>query len=138
MRTYRVSRILTLETLPGHGTRPDGFDLATYWKGWLAEFAERVYTLDVVVRVAPWAMPFLPQVLQTVTLEKSGMPPGPPDADGWRTMTLAFESAYHATLDLLRFGPDIEVISPPEVIRKMRETARAVVGRYPDAGAEGE
>ena len=129
-RTYRVSRILTLETLPGRGSRPEGFELAGYWRGWLAELAERVYTLEVVVRVAPWVMPFLPQVLQTVTLEKPGMPPGPADADGWRTITLAFESAYHATLDLLRFGPDLEVISPPEVIERMRETARAVAGLY--------
>ncbi len=134
VRTYRVSRILTLEPLPGQGRRPEGFDLAGYWREWLAEFAERVYKLDVVVRVAPWVMPFLPQVLQTVTLEKSGMPPGPPDADGWRTMTLAFESAHHATLDLLRFGPDLEVISPPEVIRRMGETARAVAGLYLDGG----
>lgn len=137
VRAYRVSRILDLETLPGRSARPPGFDLAVYWDGWLEEFEQRVYRLDVVVRVAQRLLPTLPQILQSAILARSGAPPHPTDADGWTVMTLAFESADHAALDLLRFGPDVEVLAPPEVRERLTAMAAAVVALYGGVAGRG-
>jgi predicted DNA-binding transcriptional regulator YafY len=47
---------------------------------------------------------------------------------GVRTMT--FESLSEAQRELLRFGPDLEVIEPVELRTRIAETAREVAALY--------
>ncbi|MFC7583025.1 helix-turn-helix transcriptional regulator [Nonomuraea antimicrobica] len=53
VRTYRVSQILDLHVLPEGFTRPEGFDLAAYWRDYLAEFETRLRWGEAEVRLSP-------------------------------------------------------------------------------------
>jgi predicted DNA-binding transcriptional regulator YafY len=54
----------------------------------------------------------------------------PPDAAGWREVTLPVESVEHGHIELLRLGAEAEVVAPPELRQRMRETAEALAKRY--------
>jgi predicted DNA-binding transcriptional regulator YafY len=45
------------------------------------------------------------------------------DAEGWKTVTIPIGSSRHAATELLRLGPDAEVVEPPE----LRATIMALV-----------
>jgi predicted DNA-binding transcriptional regulator YafY len=129
-RTYRVSSVLELETLPERFPRPEGFDLAGYWRSWSAQFPSRLHRIEAVVRLSPWALELLPHLFDPVTVRAGRERAGAPDEDGWTTMVLPFESVKYARINLLRFGADAEVIGPPELRERMGETAAALVKLY--------
>ena len=54
-RTYRVDQILDLRVLEEEFGVPDGFELARYWQGYLADFRANLHRADAVVRLAPAA-----------------------------------------------------------------------------------
>ncbi len=60
-RTYRVDQILDLRVLDEEFGVPDGFDLARYWQGYLADFRAHLHRGDAVVRLAPAAVARLPR-----------------------------------------------------------------------------
>ncbi|MEU4509493.1 YafY family protein [Nonomuraea wenchangensis] len=119
-RTYRVARVLTLETLPGRFQRPDGFELAAFWAGYAKEFRERMYTAECVVKLAPGRGELLAYTLGRDVVE-TALAAGEPDPEGWLTITLPVESITHARWLLLRMGADVEVLEPPELRALMRE-----------------
>ncbi|MFE3450131.1 helix-turn-helix transcriptional regulator [Nonomuraea sp. NPDC059194] len=115
-RTYRVSRVLTLETLDGGFERPGDFDLAEFWQRYAKEFREKMYKAEAVIRVAPGAESLLDYTMSmTVELPE-------PDQDGWRTVTVPIESIPHARWLLLRMGASVEVLAPAELRDLMRDT----------------
>lgn len=120
-RTYRVARVLTLETLPGHSQRPEGFELAAFWTGYAKEFRERMYTAECVVKLAPGRGELLAFTLGRDVVEAALAAAGEPDPEGWLTLTLPVESITHARWLLLRMGADVEVLEPPELRALMRE-----------------
>nr|WP_026213663.1 YafY family protein [Nonomuraea coxensis] len=120
-RTYRVARVLTLETLPGHFQPPEGFELATFWAGYAKEFRERMYTAECVVKLAPGRGELLAYTLGRDVVEAALAAAGEPDPEGWLTLTLPVESITHARWLLLRMGADVEVLEPPELRALMRE-----------------
>ena len=58
-----------------------------------------------------------------------------PDADGWITFTLQFQSYEVAGYDLMRFGGDLEVLEPAEVREAVAARAASMVARYADVPA---
>ncbi|WP_084963589.1 helix-turn-helix transcriptional regulator [Thermoactinospora rubra] len=129
-RTYRVSRILAVETLAERFERPREFDLAAYWREYAREFRERMYTATARIRLAPGLEGLL---TYTVGDEVGGAAlegAGEPDAEGWRTLTLPVESLAHARWLLLRLGAGVEVLEPPELRAMMAETAAELYKMY--------
>jgi predicted DNA-binding transcriptional regulator YafY len=55
---------------------------------------------------------------------------GPPDADGWTTLTLLFESLYDARSRLLSWGGDIEVLEPDVLRMSIVDFAHQTLARY--------
>jgi predicted DNA-binding transcriptional regulator YafY len=100
MRVYRVSRVVSVRALDEPCVRPDGFELASYWQEWSRAFEESRPRVEVVAR----------------------------GAKGERT--LVFESLDQAQREMLRYGPDLEVVAPEELRARIAETARAVAGLY--------
>ncbi|MFC6084746.1 helix-turn-helix transcriptional regulator [Sphaerisporangium aureirubrum] len=129
-RTYRVSRILSAELMPGHFTRPEGFDLAGFWRGYASEFKERMYTAEALVRLAPGAEGMLRVTVGNRPAETALETAEPPDADGWRRLRLPVESLRHACWLLLRMGPDLEVLGPPELRDHMTEAVTRLAALY--------
>ncbi|MEU4575546.1 helix-turn-helix transcriptional regulator [Nonomuraea sp. ATR24] len=129
-RTYRVSRVLTAETAPGRFERPEGFDLAEFWQAYAAEFRQRMYTAEAVIRLAPGMEDMLAYTMGAEVVTAALEAGGEPDAEGWRTLTVPIESIRHARWLLLRMGADVEVLGPPELRVLMAEAVTALGKMY--------
>jgi predicted DNA-binding transcriptional regulator YafY len=57
---------------------------------------------------------------------------GPADQNDWVQVGLPIESIKHTHHDLLRFGADAEVVTPPELRERMVETVQALAAIYRD------
>ncbi|TDC04422.1 YafY family transcriptional regulator [Nonomuraea longispora] len=120
-RTYRVARILSLQTLPGAFSRPEGFELSGFWRAYAKEFRERMYTAEVVIRLAPGRGDLLAYTMGADVVGAALAVAGEPGPEGWLTLTVPVESLTHARWLLLRMGADVEVLEPPELRALMRE-----------------
>ncbi|MFI7615281.1 helix-turn-helix transcriptional regulator [Nonomuraea terrae] len=130
VRTYRVSQILGLHRLPETFVRPDGFDLAEYWRGYLAEFEARLRWGEAVVRLSPRGLERLPDLMTPGVVTAARASAQPPDEDGWTRVTVPIESIEHATGEFLRLGTDAEVLSPAALRDRLAETAYELAERY--------
>ncbi len=130
IRTYRVSRILELETLHQHFERPEGFDLAGYWQTWAEQFQTRLYQAEAVVRLSPRAIELLPHFFSPEASRAAKASALPVDPDGWVQVVLPIESIEHAFHDLLRFGADAEVVAPQALRERMTGAADALARVY--------
>lgn len=115
MRVYRVSRVVSEQTLTDGFERPAGFDLAAFWDEWSRAFEENRPRVDVRVRVSDDVRRFLPGDRRI-------------EADG--SVTAGFEDLGEAYRELLRFGSDVEVLAPAELRERVAETAREVAALY--------
>jgi predicted DNA-binding transcriptional regulator YafY len=114
MRVYRVSRFASARTRDEGFDRPEGFELAAYWEEWSRTFEESLPRLEVKVRASDLARRFLPADLQ--------------GDDG--VYIVKFQSLDHAFRELLKFGPDAEVLEPAELRTRLSATAREVAALY--------
>ncbi|WP_306324746.1 helix-turn-helix transcriptional regulator [Streptomyces venezuelae] len=137
VRTYRVSSILGLTVTETGFDRPEGFDLTAHWRDYLAAYDARRLRLQASVRIAPALLAALPDRLDAALVRAVETSAGPPDGDGWVTAAIPLESVDQAVPTLLSLGPDIEVLDPPELRRRIAETAAAVLDRYRPADAPG-
>ncbi|MFC5822500.1 helix-turn-helix transcriptional regulator [Nonomuraea insulae] len=129
-RTYRVARILTLETLPDRFARPEGFDLGEFWQAYAKEFRERMYTAEAVIKLAPGRRDLLAYTMGSDVVAAALAAAGEPDPEGWLTLTVPIESITHARWLLLRMGADIEVLGPPELRTLMEEAVAELAKVY--------
>lgn len=122
IRTYRVDQIIEVRSPEGEFAVPDGFDLATYWSGYLADFRSRLHTGDALVRLTPEGA------------RRLGVTPV---GDGWTEARVPIESVDHAHGEFLRLGTDVEVLAPAELRERIAGTVGTLAARYerqnPDA-----
>jgi len=114
MRVYRVSRVASVRPLEEAFERPPGFDLAAYWREWSEAFERSRPRVEVRLRVDEAVLRFLPRERRIV--------------DG--VAVVAFESLGEAYRELLGFGPDVEVLDPPELRERLAETGKALAALY--------
>ncbi len=131
IRTYRVSRILALETLRDETFEwPEGFDLAEFWHTWSRGFESGVYRGEASIRLSPRGVERMVYLLNPATSHAATETATPPEADGWLRATVPIESVEHALSELLRLGADVEVVSPPELRARMAEESAALAELY--------
>lgn len=130
VRTYRVSQILDLHALPGTFARPEGFRLADYWQGYLAEFEARLRRGEAVVRLSPRGLERLPDLMTPGVAAAARETAEPPDAEGWTRVTVPIESMEHALGEFLRLGTDAEVLSPAALREALGAAAAELARRY--------
>jgi predicted DNA-binding transcriptional regulator YafY len=130
MRTYRVGRILSLAPLEGYFTRLEDFDLQEYWREWSAQFRDRMYTAEALVRIAPDSVPMLRITLGAAITDAALAEASPPDDRGWIRVRLAIESPRHACWQLMRLGATVEVLDPPELRAMMTQAVAELSALY--------
>jgi len=130
LRTYRVARVLNLTTTDDHFDRPPDFDLTAYWESWSERFEQRMYGMRVTVRLSPDGVRRAQYLLGLVAARALRDSPATPDPDGWTTVDLPTESLDHAEPDLLKLGPDVEVLAPPELRDRVAKAAAATAAMY--------
>jgi predicted DNA-binding transcriptional regulator YafY len=136
LRTFRVSRVrwamMTEETF----VHPDDFDLAAYWVESCATFAAGFPGYEVTLRTAPEIEPILLQAFGEAV--RALLAAGEPDTEGWKTITLSFETADAACGRLLGFGTLVEVLDPPELRQAMWAEAARIADFYAIKPSMGE
>ena len=116
MRVYRISRVVSARIRDDTFERPENFDLAAFWDEWSRTFEASRARVDVTLRASEFVLRHLPRDLQR--------------GDG--VYTVGFESLEEAFRELLKFGPDAEVLEPLELRERIAATARKVANLYPD------
>ncbi|HEY2191289.1 MAG TPA: WYL domain-containing protein [Actinomycetospora sp.] len=129
-RTYRVARVLSLETLDARFERPEGFDLWRYWNARSSELAAALYQAEAAVRLSPCGVELAPVVLRPHTARALAEREWPVDDDGWTCAVIPIESIAAARSELLALGGEVEVVSPAALREQMRETATALASLY--------
>ncbi|CAN5349072.1 YafY family protein [soil metagenome] len=114
MRVYRVSRFASVRVRDEGFERHGDFELDSYWEEWSRTFEASRRRVEVKLRASKLALQFLPRDLQ----EESGV------------FVVGFESFEDAFRELLKFGPDAEVLEPAELRERIAATAREVAGLY--------
>ena len=114
LRVYRVSRFASVRVREDEFVRPEGFQLAGYWEEWSRSFEASLPRVEVKVRASELALQFLPRDLR--------------GRDG--IFVVGFQSLEDAYRELLKFGPDAEVLEPVELRERIRETAQEVTELY--------
>jgi predicted DNA-binding transcriptional regulator YafY len=130
VRTFRVSRVQGVRVLDEPVARPEGFDLAAEWAAASESFVDSWPRLEVRARVRQSALWAIRHALDPAGAQRAIDGASAPDEHGWVDVTLGYESVEMAVHELLRFGPDLEVLDPPEARSLMAATAEAMVGRY--------
>jgi predicted DNA-binding transcriptional regulator YafY len=124
----RVSQIVAADLLPESFIRPPEFDLETFWETWCREY-ESQPPFCTRVRVAPEALLLLAEYVgerARAGLVHTHLP----DADGWVTLDLPFESFVAARTHLLGLGRAVEVLEPESLRRSLIDFAEQIVGFY--------
>jgi predicted DNA-binding transcriptional regulator YafY len=124
-RTYRVSRVVEVETTGKRLERPADFDLAAQWQASKRNFVTELPRIPVTLRVSPSLFPRLTYTHRYTTLEHAD----PPDDDGWRCVILRFQHEQDALEVVLGFGPQVTILEPVKLREQVLELARATVAR---------
>ncbi|HEY3949621.1 helix-turn-helix transcriptional regulator [Phenylobacterium sp.] len=130
-RTYRVSAIEALALTEQAFERPVGFDLPAYWNAWAADFEARIQRGQAVLRLSPEGLRRLPR-LSAAAKAMAEETAGPPDAQGWVTVTIPIEidSLDHAADEILKLGPHAELLGPPDLRAHMAHIVEEMKGLY--------
>ncbi len=121
IRTYRVGRILTAASHDEPVVRPPDFDLAEWWAASAAEFDRSLLRFTCRVRLSAHAFRFLRHHVSVASVEAATASAGPPDADGWREVTLPTEGENVAATQLIALAPGVEVLDPPSLRASLRD-----------------
>lgn len=129
VRTCRVVDLLDVQLTTERFERPPDFDLAAFWQQWCAARQETRAAYRVVVRVAPALFPYLPAYFGE-RIRAQLAQAGPPDAQGWTTVTLWFEDLAAARARLLGLGGAVEVLEPEPLRLSLVDFAQQIVALY--------
>ncbi|MDQ0378413.1 helix-turn-helix transcriptional regulator [Amycolatopsis thermophila] len=129
-RTYRVSKIRTVDLRDDRFERPTDFDLASWWQKSSAEFERSVHRHPVKLRLSRWGVRMLPQVADPDLALAALDAAGPPDDDGWVEVELGLEQPDIAASMLLGLGVHVEVLEPPAVRAAFADAARRMADRH--------
>lgn len=133
MTALRVARVVAAQIIDEPFTRPAEFDLVAFWRQWCATYEWERRAFWATMRVAPDLLHLLPFIfgdrIQTALDESE-----PPDAAGWVTLALPFESLAAARERILGMGRAVEVLDPPALRQSVLDFARQIVAFYEDAG----
>jgi predicted DNA-binding transcriptional regulator YafY len=114
MRVYRVSRFVSVRLREDGFERPEGFELTAFWQEWSRTFEASRPRVEVKLRASDLALRQLPSDLQR----------------GGGVYVVGFENLEQAFRELLKFGPDAEVLEPVELRDRIAATATEVAGLY--------
>lgn len=125
MRTFRVSRIESATPLAKPIRRPRDFNLAAHWQSMTKALAESWKSYPATVRLEPRAAKWM-------TRWHSTKPLGEPDANGWVTLRLEFDSEEEARFVALGLGTRVQVVEPKALLsyveRQVAELAERANG----------
>jgi predicted DNA-binding transcriptional regulator YafY len=122
-RTYRLASLLDLQDGGATFRRPKRFDLATSWQASAARFESGLRTLPVRARISARGMTWLGNARIPFTEVAK-------NDDRGSEVAFQVESVEQGARQLLAFGPEVEVLSPPALRERIAQQADAVAAVY--------
>lgn len=129
IRTYRVANIEAAMVTDEPFDRPKAFDLAAHWQAASAAYETRLVQAEAVVRISSRGVELLP-LLGSAVVAAAAETAGDADEQGWVECRLPIESIGHAVRELMQLGIEVEVLGPPPLRRRMRQTLAAAIALY--------
>ena len=126
---HRLSSISEVHVLDETFERQADFDLAGYWKEWCQSFVDNLPDYPIRVRISPDLIPHLPGLFGS-KIRESIEEAIHPDESEWITLTLHFETFYHARSRILGFGGAIEVLEPLALRSSVADFAEQALSLY--------
>jgi predicted DNA-binding transcriptional regulator YafY len=127
-RTYRVASIETLNVEETLALPPPRFDLKRYWDKFANDYESRMLAATATVRARPQALRALTRMSHAMAQAVAAA--RPLDREGWHVLTIPIESIEVAVGDLLRLGPDVQALRPPELRAALRKALKALTAVY--------
>jgi predicted DNA-binding transcriptional regulator YafY len=125
LRTYRVSRFISVEMLHEHFERDAAFDLAQYWQTHASEFVANIPDFPFTMRLNAASLPFLKLYASgRYTIHDSS-----PDGT-FLMIDVRFSSLEEARMLVLGLGTDAEIIEPDELREAVLLQAQQIVAKY--------
>ncbi|MEU7860935.1 WYL domain-containing protein [Nonomuraea sp. NPDC049141] len=122
---FRVDRFGEIGVLARVFERDPGFDLAAFWAGQSAAFSRSLLRETVTLRLSEAGVRLLRHIADPAALPGALASLQP---DG--TVRLGVESVRVAYGQVLRFGPEAEVLGPPELRALVAEAAARLAALY--------
>jgi predicted DNA-binding transcriptional regulator YafY len=132
VRAYRLAAIESLQTLDENFLPPPGFDLAAWWRESTARFEAGVYTAQARLRVTESGLARLCRFSPAVA-DAALDTAAPTQDDGWVEVTVPIESIEHAAQEMLRLGPEAEVLAPAALRQAVHHAALRLLRLYDEA-----
>ena len=126
VRSYRVSRIESVEVMNAPCIRPPDFDLASFWEQSAAQFRAHLPSYYVKARVRSEIVPRMRYAGRFARIERMGRT----DGEGWVEVWLRFDVEEMACEYALGFGTQLEVLEPPALREKVVNAAKNIVAFY--------
>ncbi|MDR7095788.1 helix-turn-helix transcriptional regulator [Hydrogenophaga laconesensis] len=117
VRTYRLASLLELQVGAAF-RRPKHVDLGAIWQASAARFEAELRSVEVRARVTPRCLKWLANARISFASHVDD------------EVTLRVESVAQGARQLLGFGGEIEVLSPPALRERMAQQAAAVLARH--------
>ncbi|PWU60718.1 transcriptional regulator [Micromonospora globispora] len=125
-RTYRVSRVRSVELLDEPVVRPAQFDLAETWAAARRELEDEEQTsVEVTLRVAARALPRLRRLVPV-----HGQARVPVTATGEIEVTVPFDNEFWAVSAILSLGAAVEVLGPASMRQRVADEVRGAAAHY--------
>jgi predicted DNA-binding transcriptional regulator YafY len=137
-RTYRISKVSEVQALEARCRRPRKFDLSRYWSESIRRFESELYQSQAVVLATAAGLEGLRNLNSAVSRAVADVH-APPGKDARVQVSIPIESIDHATGQLLRLSPQVQVIRPlalrQSLVLRLRQTCRMYgVGSRSQAG----
>jgi predicted DNA-binding transcriptional regulator YafY len=123
-RTFRVSRVRSVETTDRPVERPDDFDLSEAWRSIVTGVDAQRTPVTVTLRTDGVTL----DVLRWMFGNRVGEPS--PDVSGRMTVDVRAQSELMMARQLAGFGDAVEVVSPSAVREHLAEIGRGLLRRH--------
>ena len=126
-RAYRISKVSEVQTLEARCRRPRKFELARYWSQSIQRFESELYKSRAVVLATAAGLRGLRNLNSALSRAVAEVD-APPGKDARVKVSIPIESIEHATGQLLRLSPEVQVVEPlalrQALILRLRQTCR--------------
>jgi len=124
-RTYRVSRVRSVEVLDEAAVRPPDFDLAEQWAQARRELENETTAVEVTLRASAKVLPRLRKMVPV-----HGQDRIPLTSAGDVEVTVPFEDETWACEAILSMGAAVEVLGPSAIRHRIAAEIRAMAASY--------
>jgi predicted DNA-binding transcriptional regulator YafY len=129
IRTYRVSRVTSIEPLAERFERPSDFELAAYWSESSAAFERDFPRSEVTVRLRAERLDRLAAAVGDRAVANAERLEHADGAD-WLRLRLRLDWPNEVPGQLLGLGSDVEILEPAEMRARVVALARDIVEQY--------